>query len=477
MLLGLGPTSFAAAQSAQLAESRIEKYTPQSEYFTQRKEEPEARKWKMDGQPLPPIGSIVARPQADRPVYGVYAWCSEYVLAREEIKKMGVRSIRLAGPWEEADTAMRAAAEDGVEVLYTIQGGRTPAEHRRNNRAAFASDEEFIGRVAENVSQFVKRYGPAGSFTRETGLKSPLRVVEIWNEPNFQYMIPDRAPRTEVEAERTALYPKLLKAAYAAAKKADPEVVVAGFAAGGADAGDQRFIKAIHEQDPGISASYDILTTHPYLQGAPPEASKIRRWGSYSIAEGLAPIRGYIGSPAKPVWYSEIGWEIAQKHGGLYPVPDGNADGVVPPDLHAAYIVRMYLWAMRLGVERVFIMHLHDTDGYNGGLIVRKTNQWRPAAYAIKNLTEQLPNPKMVEARLEGEGGTYAYVFQSDGSDPAKGKVIVAWNVPGPKRVEFAVEGTGATLFDMVGNRKAAELKAGKLQVEVGPYPLFIRSR
>ena len=51
----------------------------------------------------------VARPASKRPVYGLYAWCGEYRTFRDSIRKVGWRSIRIAGPADDATMAMMAA--------------------------------------------------------------------------------------------------------------------------------------------------------------------------------------------------------------------------------------------------------------------------------------------------------------------------------------------------------------------------------
>lgn len=459
-------------------EKALEDYTPRTEYFTQRSVDPGQYAFEAAAQPWPPLKEILAAPGPDLPPYGIYSWADEYDLAAEEINKMGIRSIRISGPWKNRESAMRKLAENNMEVLYTLSGRSHYGDLKKIWRPAYETDEAFVEDYAKGVKMFVETYGPNGSFYKKEGLKSPLAVVEIWNEPNFQYMIPDRKPREEVEAEREALYPKVLRAGYDAVKSVAPDLAVAGFAAGGASYGDFRFIRNVHENDAQIQDYYDILTTHPYTQGAPPEAYKVKSWGKYSIAQTLANLKEALSGKLdnKPVWYTEHGWRFGQKHGGRFPTDKLTPDQIVTPDLQAAYVMRTYLLALRLGVGRVHVMHLHDTDNYNGGFMDRETLEWRPLAHATKHLTTTLPNPKLIGAIADGEDNQYIYRFQADHKQPNSEEVIVAWTVAEPKKVSIPIEGKQVTVFDLIGNERSMEVKDGQVELEIGPYPLYLKT-
>jgi hypothetical protein len=301
--------------------------------------------------------------------------------------------------------------------------------------------------------------------------------VEIWNEPNFQYMIPDREPRKEVEAEREALYAKLLPAAFIYIKKGWPDVQVVGFGAGGASAGDVRFIDNVHGASPAMASSYDILSTHPYTDPGPPDADKAEVWGTYSPAWILQTIRSILamnyGIAKKPVWYTEVGWALSAKDGGFFPM-EGRREPCVSPVLQAAYVVRLYAIAMRLGVARVHIMFATDTDGYNAGFFLRDKT-WRPSASAVQTMVRLLPNPRLTEVISDGKDGYYAYRFMSNTQKPDALPVIMAWNVSGPKTVEIPVKARQVTVYDMLGQAHIADVKNGKLTVDIGPCPVYIQ--
>lgn len=458
-------------------EGPLEEYVPRTEFFTQREEDPESRDWVLQETNFPPIADMLARPAPAISPVGIYCWADEYEKAQAEIARMGVPSVRMAGPWADADPAMLAAAENGVEVFFTLQVGANMESYRQGRRPNFESDAAFAQAFHDEVTAFLLRYGPGGSFAEEYGVPSPVVAIGIWNEPNFQYMIPNTGDQEADEAAREALYPHIVRAGFAAARATAPEVKVVGFSTGGADFADKRFIENIHRAHPELPDHYDILATHPYNKGAPPEARKINFWGLYSIADGRAVIRDLFAELERPeptVWYTELGWAVAQKHGGRFPATANRVRNIVTPDLQAAYVIRAYLLAPRLGVDRIFIMNLHDTDGFNAGFMHRDTFAWRPVAHSTRHLLERLPRPRLAEAMHDGEDGLFAYRYKADVGRADAPDVWVLWNVMGPREIEIPWEGGSARVSDMIGNKRTIETAGGVLPLTVGPYPIYV---
>lgn len=430
-------------------------------------------------QPFPPLEQIIESDAPSLPVYGLYSWRSEYLANRESIKKVGWKSIRFGGDID--DNTVKAAAEDGIEMLVTL-GVEYVTNFQKKTRADFASDEEFIDTYVSGVVKFLERYGPNGSFFLENPAlpENPVRFIEVLNEPNFQYMIPDREPRSEVEAEREALYAKLLPAVYSAVKSRWPDVTVVGFSAGGSDAGDIRFVQHVFERGgKQIAESFDVLSTHPYTHANPPGAFSVRGWGKYSPASSLESVRKILaanGAGEKPIWYTEIGWPVSKEDGGVFNM---DSSVTVPPLLQAAYVTQIYALSMRLGVERTHIMFATDTDGFNGGVFLRDKS-WRPSAYAVQNMIRLLPNPKIVGAISDGVSGYYAYQMKADVAKPDSPQVVMAWNETGPKTVQIPVEQANMAVVDMLGNVKTVTSKKDGseyvLETEVGPCPVYILS-
>jgi len=422
-----------------------------------------------DQSELPPPGPILVRAQNSPAIYGLYVWTGEYAKHRSDIKSVGWRSFRVGGPFD--DAAMRMFVEDGVDVIKTTgSNGKSGPKPDADP----AGDEAFIRAHIAGVTGMIRRYGNQGTFFKENpGLPHrPIRMIEAWNEPNFQYLIkPDQRPQAEQEADREALFAKLQPAAYKAAKALDPDIVYGGFATGGSSAGDLRFVENVHRRNPAVARSYDVFSTHPYVNAVPPECYSVHKWGRYSIASSLAILRktmaGY-GRTDVPVWYTEIGWEISKTDGGKYERPKET----ITPELQAAYTCRMYAYSLRLGVERVTNMFATDTDNYNGGFF-KDDGTWRPSAYAVQTMIRLMPSPRLEEIVSDGTGGTFAYRF-SPRAGAGKASVIMLWNVAGPRTVEVPVAAPKVSVVGMTGDTREAKPAGGLLKVDIGPLPVYL---
>ena len=127
------------------------------------------------------------------------------------------------------------------------------------------------------------RYGPQGSYWAEHPgtRKLPIRMWQIWNEPNFNYYW--RQPWA-------SSYVKLLAAAHAAIKAADPgaKVVLAGFPNLAWDCLDTVYkIK-------GARNDFEIAAAHPYTQ----QPANVIRFLQF-VRDGDAQPRGL---PASRCW-------------------------------------------------------------------------------------------------------------------------------------------------------------------------------
>jgi hypothetical protein len=276
-------------------------------------------------------------------------------------------------------------------------------------------------------------------------------------------------------ADRAALYAKLLVAVHQAL--AGTNIPLVGMAAGGASSADTGFIDQVHKKDPAVAQSYDILSTHPYA--AFPDAYEKAPWGPWTIVGSYNRIREIMaahGAGDKPVWYSEVGWQISKEEGGSYKLDESPATPErklsTTPELQAAYTCRLYAIAQRLGVECVTNMNMVDTDGYNGGFFAAD-GSWRPSAHAVQTMTRLMPAPKLVEAISDGENGYFAYRFQP--SDNAVSSVIMLWNARGVKTATVPVTATQVKFFDMLGNEQDVVPANGKVSVEIGPLPVYLQ--
>ena len=444
--------------------------------------------WEAGPQTLPPLEKIVQEPAPDRPVYGIYCWADEYVSHHDFIKQVGWTTCRLGG--DMTDAAMKLCAQDDMEVFECLSGQSgegLPKDLPTGNRAKFDSDAAFVSAYQKKLALWLERWGPGGTFFKANPdvPNHPVLYMEIWNEPNFFYLdqphwmaAANDAQRLEWDANRQKLYSQLLPAAYTTIKSRWPDVKVIGFGAGGAAHADVHFIECVHQDNPAVAHSYDILSTHPYDGSAPPEETAVAFFGKWSMANSAEELRQMMqkfGTADKPIWYSELNWEITQAEGGryaadaLHPAPESHNTQV----MQAAYIVRGYAWTIRLGVKRLTYMSITDTDHCNSGLL-NMDGTWRVSAHAVKTMIDLMPRPALRGAISDGDDSTYIYRFNPDFRTSGGKDVIMAWRVTGPKTVEIPWPDAQVELVDMTGARQTYPVTNGKVKLRIGPCPIYL---
>jgi hypothetical protein len=114
------------------------------------------------------------------------------------------------------DEVVGDAAKRHLTVLPTIL--YTPSWDARTNRHGLATPKRSAP-YAEFAAGLVARYGPKGSFWNENPSipKVPIRLWQIWNEPNLSFYWPQPFAKS---------YVSLLRLAHSAIKRADPHAQV-----------------------------------------------------------------------------------------------------------------------------------------------------------------------------------------------------------------------------------------------------------
>jgi hypothetical protein len=188
------------------------------------------------------------------------------------------------------DRIVGAAARRGLTVLPVVE--RTPswdAQHPADPASAPRSPEPY----AAFLTALVTRYRPGGTFwaTHPSVTATPIRMWQIWNEPNF-------ASYWSAQPF-AASYVRLLRAAHAAIKAADPgaQVVLAGFA----DVSWQ-YVAQVYAV-PGASRLFDVVAIHPYT--AHPA-------GVIVILQRVRAVMDRFGDSHKPLLATEITWPSSE---------------------------------------------------------------------------------------------------------------------------------------------------------------------
>lgn len=408
-------------------------------------------------QVFPPIASVIERGRGSVPIWGIYCWAVDYPVWRDAIREIGFANLRTGGQPFEDDT-FRMICEDGLDTFVTL--GKW--------RGGYESDEEWIRGNIEKALTFLRRYGPGGSFFREnpTVPYHPVTAYEIFNEPNFGYMVPNS---TDFQ-EKVRLYTALQIAEYRAVKAEFPDVRIVGFGAGGASAADAGFIGACLKHDPRMAASMDVLSTHPYMDPVSPFA--YMGWLKYSVASGLANIRESLAACGRadlPIWYTECGWFIKPDEGGYFPTCEKGSTKIE----QAAHNVQMYLLGLRLGIERITAMYIMDTDNCNPGFVDRRDGSLRPSGVAMKTAIRLLPNPRLLGAIYDGEDcQRFAYRLESE---PGGEEVIALFCATRRLPVTIPWNEPDACVTDLLGNTVTAVAENGSLTLDAGPCVLYVR--
>jgi hypothetical protein len=210
----------------------------------------------------------------------------------------GAGSVRTAFFWSHAqpagpattdfsgyDRVVLAAARHRLVVVPVVQGTPTWAAAMPGDGASPPRDNADYARFLQAL---VGRYGPHGSLWSEHPELSPrpIRDWQIWNEPNI-----DRYWSTQPFAKS---YVRLLRAARAALRKADPgaRAILAGLPNKSWAA-----LRSIYGA--GGRGAFDAVALHPYT-GKPVNVVKL-----VSLTRRV--MRRY-GDKRKPVWVTELSW-------------------------------------------------------------------------------------------------------------------------------------------------------------------------
>ncbi len=409
-----------------------------------------------DPQIFPAFETSVKKERGDAPIYGIYCWLVDYPVYRDAIREIGFKNIRTGGhPFN--DELFTMVCEDELPKVVTMGSAL------RN----FENEEDFIEGNIKLVRERLLRYGPNGSFFKEHPEVPyhPIKNIEVFNEPNFQYMVPND---TDIN-EKARLYSKLQVAVYRAVKAEFPEVNIVGFGAGGASSADIGFVDNCCKQNPDVLETMDIFSTHPYMDPISPYAWM--GWLKYSLANNFIKLREILSksktNPDMPIWYTELGWFITPDEGGHFDTCQNGLDKIA----HAAFNVQMYALGMRLGVERITTMYIMDTDGCNPGFVDRD-GTLRPAGYAVKTMIDLMPDPLLKEVIIENEDNCYAYRFESapDGED-----VVMVFHANAPHDITIPWDAATARVTDMLGTTITVDVEGGKLTLPAGPCPLYVR--
>jgi Tol biopolymer transport system component/GH35 family endo-1,4-beta-xylanase len=272
--------------------------------------------------------------------------------------------------WIDPDNIIRAFSDQGVKTLLRVHG--TPAWARPVD-THFSYPPDDMADFANFLTALAIRY------------KGQVNAYEIWNEPNLDYEW-GNSPADPVA------YTEMLKTAYMAIKRVDPNALVisGGLATTGKGSptayGDLQFMEDMYEA--GAKGYFDALGSHPYAYGQPPDEVHP---GGLSLARVEEQHRVMVAHDDgdTPIWITEVGWVLETN----WNLGEHTTIGVTQ-EQQAEYLTRAYdkvqqEWPF---VQAVFLFNLDFS-----------TVHWYPAPepmrwYSILN-PDRTPRPAYIMLR------------------------------------------------------------------------------
>jgi hypothetical protein len=187
------------------------------------------------------------------------------------------------------DSLVRLGATHRLTLLGQVE--YSPSWDSVNPRSA-ASPPKSPGPYGRFVHALAQRYGTRGTFwAANPGVaKDPIRVWQIWNEPDF----PEYWSKQPFERS----YVQLLRAAHSGIKSADPaaKVILAGL-----PNFSWMYLAKIYQL--GARRLFDGVAVHPYTHDPS---------GVITILQRVRAVMDRWGDRGKPMYLTELSWPSAK---------------------------------------------------------------------------------------------------------------------------------------------------------------------
>lgn len=321
--------------------------------------------------------------------------------------------------WSDYDSSLAVAKKEGLGVLGLIGFS---AKWARRDPDKHTSPPRDVQDYADFVFKLVSRY------------KGQIKHWEIWNEPDSTVFWPPKANAAE--------YTEMLKAAYAAAKRADPncEVMTAGLLVGMNHFKQWQYLDEMYTN--GAAGSFDIIGWHAYCDPKSPTQ------GLYEeLTQELFNRMKANGDKPKHAWLTEQGWATIK----------GFARSVTEKQ-QASYIVQSHVLALsNPSVDKFFWFLFRDggnrESDYEQSYGILNPDGTPKLAYGAyvamtARLAGKTPAPPVALPRT-----AICRVFED-----ARETVFVLWDAgQDPYALPEGLAREGVALYDARGNALAFE--------------------
>ncbi|HLI28414.1 MAG TPA: beta-galactosidase [Chloroflexota bacterium] len=251
--------------------------------------------------------------------------------------------------WTETDRIIQASNEMGVKVIARVDVAPAWARPDGNPHGPPLNFDDY----GDFIYQLVRRYRTGSPLGR-------LHAIEVWNEPNLH----KEWGNLPVNRQQAAEYVRLLRVAYQAAKRADPNVMVVTGSLSPTGWNDDTarpddvYLHWMYQA--GAAPWFDALGVHGAGYGSSPETvpMSLARYPHPSFyfrrAEQLREIMVQYGDADKQIWMLEFGWTTD-------PINPAYAWYRVSEEQKGEYLVRAFRlarerWAPWIGVMALWTM-------------------------------------------------------------------------------------------------------------------------
>jgi hypothetical protein len=312
---------------------------------------------------------------------------------------------------------------------------------------------------------------------------------EVWNEENegWRFWEPRESP---------AAYARLLCAASAAVRGADPRAPVAFGGVffpplvGTLGTPGPAFVEAVFRAHPGVGRCFDAVAYHPYAYPFTSPEAQVR--GRGSVLGAAAAMRGLLdrnGSRA-PIWITEIGWPSDPLGNGVSEATQG------------IYLARTVLASFASGVPLLTWYTYGDGSDPSGqnqeahfGLFAAG-GAAKPAAQALRTFTTTVHGARFVADRSRrlrlpsgsrgvGEGFALEYrrhtttilaLWLANERPPSTSSPVAPVPPTSPRRVAVSIPVTNAAVHvvDWLGHRLQIHPRGGRVLISIGQGPLYL---
>ncbi len=295
--------------------------------------------------------------------------------------------------------------------------------------------------------------------------KGVIDYWEVWNEPDSSFL---NVAGFMGERRKPAVYAELLKAAYRAAKRANPDaVIVAGCSSSQTP---EDWVEKIFSE--GAYDYMDVLSFHYYTDGRPGDELGTPTSVHINKIRGL--MRKYGKGRQKPIWETESGIMFpGSAYGNLLQV----GPGYRTPEDAATYLVRNYIHLLSSGVEKWFYYSMvssHRIDRAEATGFFEWDGSPRPAAVAYAQLAWALSNTRFSRV-LSLPTGLQGAEFI--GPDRA---VQIVWDRDRPKNspLPVLIRNPGSysevVVYDMMGAVLERERNVSAIRVAMTQEPVYV---